>query len=186
MMKDILLLIAFWAIFPGLMFVIARIAESRTITLNPKVQSTTFWPGELALGVMLIALWKQYGRIELESGVWKKPEYFAIIIIATIIFGYVVRRHDASFYKTRAEISPTKVFHDLVGYFVVPMIVAYYAVPLFWEGVVKKTIVLNLVDTIHFVAAIVFYLVCLAIDAQRVASEDDIYKRHPHDWKPSW
>ncbi|MDO4742161.1 MAG: hypothetical protein Q4A79_02190 [Candidatus Saccharibacteria bacterium] len=159
-----------WFIWPGGFFLVAGIFESRCPPIV-KNQSRAFMPGDFALAVMVLAARATEMRTDhiLVSGV---------LTVVILSFFWIFRKGDIKNYKKRAAHSPTKITHDIVGYGVFPAIIAWNIPNLFS---------LPTKNRVAFIAALGFYLVCVAMDAKAGAVPPEIIElRHPEDWKPIW
>ena len=180
----LLLVVVFWIIWPGLMFVIGLIFESREVPLI-KHQSRAFFPGDLAFGVILVAIVSMYAKTGVDIPMVGSPYWWAPIATSIFVIGWRWRREDVANYPKRAVHSPTKIVHDIMGYFMIPTLLLGLAIPqicMFDEGIFADT------RMGWFVAAmaIVFYLFCVAMDFTRTVDTVDMNARHPEDWKPIW
>ena len=118
----ILFVISFCAIWYGAMILIGLVFESRLVPMG-KLQSKAYFPGDIAVGTMILAIYREY----YEFG-YKVPTYWpAVVIPVTIglfLFNYWLLKGDWACYERRASHSPTKVWHDFVGFYILePLIV---------------------------------------------------------------
>lgn len=175
--------LVFWLFWPGLMFAVGWIGESRLVPIGAS-QSIAFWPGDFALGVMVVALIGVHSHVEADS--WGYSTYWWTIVVAVmLIVAWRLRAGDVINYPPRAGVSPTKITHDVVGYFLIPTTLVGLGVPQLFalpRAGIKETRYCWLM----FVAGVVFYLACVAMDAVCSYSDADIAARHPADWAPIW
>lgn len=181
-----LLLIVFWIIWPGLMFVVGIIGESREVPLI-KRQSRAFFPGDLSIGLILVALISMYAKTgTTDIPMLTSPYWWLPLIVVVVVAGWRWRKGDVANYPERARRSPTKISHDIIGYFIAPIILIGLGIPqicmLDTEGVFTATRLGWLVVAM----SLVLYLFCVALDIINYADLSDIYARHPDDWAPIW
>ncbi len=183
-LNRIWLLLLFWVIWPGLMFLVGLIFESRLIPVG-KSQSKAFFPGDFAIGAMAVALINL--NINAKSPDWWGYDYafWLFIIIATGLVVVPVIKTDIECYETRAAISPTKILHNTVGYWLSPAILICLGMPHIVDGIFCGAPI-HWPSILEFVIALLFYIFCVVVDGNSGASEEDIKARHPSDWRPFW
>lgn len=180
-----LLLAVVWILWPGLLFAVGVIFESREIPLINK-QSRAFFPGELSFGVAIIGIISAYAKTGISIPVVNSPYWWLTLAAVVFLVGWRWRQSDTIKYPKRARNSPTKVLHDFVGYFLAPVLLIGLSIPqicmLDTEGIFDKT------RESWFVIALclVFYLFSIALDIINYTDSGDLYARYPHDWKPIW
>lgn len=186
--NPLILTLIFWLIWPGIMIPIGLIFESRMIPLWNR-QARAFIPGDLTFGVMLTAIVGMYaasGEVE----VAKSPIWWAIAVALAFGVGCNLRQADARNYSPRARISPTKVTHDVVGYFVIPALLIGLLVPQIVHqvtGVVTFNMGLAFDRCwLAIVISLMVYIACVLLDTVNGYGQFDVYARHPYDWAPIW
>ncbi len=181
-MSVLIFFVTFVVAWYGIPMAIGWFAEKRHVPLLPPIQSWAYFPGNLAIPFMLYALYKEYKKgPQLER--WMYGSWFSVAVIV-VVFAIliVVIRHDYSFYRYRAQWSPTKIWHDAVAYLIMSTSIVRFALPLaiqFFRGKVEfqdKTYVCM------FLIALAGYAVCVVLDCMNPADEDRVYARHPYDW----
>ena len=181
-----LLILISWLIWPGMMFLVGWIGESRLIPVG-KHQSTAFMPGDLTLGIMTVELLCLHERTCNDPNWWGyDPAFwlFITITVAMIVLIFVIEA-DQENYPPRASLSPTKITHDVVGYWLIPTLLIGLGLP-------------QLVDTLRFgiseywpvwlefTVVLSVYVFCAMNDYINGATEEDIAIRHPANWQPIW
>ena len=179
-MKDILIFLLFLCIWPGSMFLVGIIGESRILPIDSH-QSQTFWPGELALPVMAFVLYQDYARgFQFPRWGWI---LFAVLTVIWLPIGIKLWKDDLSWYKPRAKYSPTKIWHNLGGFILIPPAIVPYAITVIVEAI-RGRYEISWVGVAVFVSAVSFYAVLASTDKVKHEGDEDI--RHPADWQPIW
>lgn len=171
----------FWLIWPGLMFLVGLVGESRLVPVW-KHQSKVFIPGELFFGVAVVA---EVGMHKIEMAFSQPIHVFIWVIIAIeVIFQLfpALRERDVVNYPPRSIMSPTKITHDIVGYILIPIAMIGLGVPYIPLIFVRD----NWMNWIVFLVSMVGYFVCVAIDCKNGFTLEDTQARHPSDWRPIW
>lgn len=171
----------FWLFWPGTMFIVGIIGESRLVPIV-RSQSRAFLPGDLAFGVIFVSLIGLY-----QPGEQLNNKLFAFLLVPTLIIAWQVRENDDKSYPPRARTSPTKITHDFIGYFVLPIVLLSLGLPKLGDFVIHKR---SFSDTYpHWtivVSGLLFYIICVIIDNERPVTNKMVNARHPADWKPIW
>ena len=206
----VFMLIVFWLIvWPGPMFWVGLILESRTLPIG-KQQSRAFIPGDFFLGVMCLALIGLYrGGFAPDTDVKFAHSVITTIVIFVLVdtFFYFWRKRDIADYKKyfgeqkamkngkkvvmwKCTVhSPAKVLHDVVGFGFFPAAIIRMGIPVLFKWSTKAGKlhfggpVLNW-GSLIFWLALAAYLICACTDKQ--ASVEDMYARHPWNWHPIW
>ena len=170
----------FWLIWPGLMFLVGLVGESRLVPVW-KHQSKVFIPGEFFLGTALVA---ELGMWKVRMSIWSDDLGMWVIIISmvTLILFPALRNRDVVNYPPRAIKSPTKITHDIVGYILIPIAMIGLGVPYIPLIFMRD----NWANWVVFLASMVGYSVCVAIDCKNGFTPEDTQARHPSDWRPIW
>ena len=182
----VICLVIGWAIWPGSFFLVALICESRIPPLW-KHQSKAFFPGDLTLPVMWVAMFRlSLNRHLLIGPLASIVSLVALFIIEAGIFCVVTKvvAKDRSNYPERSANSPTKIYHDLVGYYVFPMSIAPFFV-FYVTSHIENRVGVSW-SILWVILPLVFYILCVIYDMRKGASAEDIGARHPSDWKPIW
>lgn len=172
-----------WLIWPGLMFVVALIGESRILPVWGK-QSRAFMPGNMALTTIVLNcyyFWHSEYSPGAESILYKytfHPVTIVVIALASVFIGHFLHKSDCKNYPKRAANSPTKWVHDVTGYFGLMFLIIWLAPATIFSGLSIYAIV-NL-----FLGA--FYMLTVAYDTVVGINNEILYTRHPYDWKPIW
>ena len=179
-------LIIGWIIWPGSFFLVALIGESRIPPLW-KHQSKAFFPGDLTLPVIWLAMFRinrnEHLTISSSTMTISTIVMFVVEVVIIRIITKVVTE-DRNNYPTRAANSPTKLYHDLVGYYVFPLSIVPYCVFYVISHIENH---LGISWSMLWVALpLVFYILCVIYDCRKGFTAEDIEARHPADWKPIW
>lgn len=176
-------LIIAWVIWPGLMFVVALIGESRILPLW-KNQSKAFFPGDLALSMIVLNCYA-FWHSEYAPGAknfWYKftftPWVTVLIGVLVICIGVFLHTNDCKNYPAQAANSPTKWVHDIMGYFVLLFLIIWF---------VPATLFVEF--NFYGITSVflgVFYGIMTMIDILSGFNAKIIYARHPYDWQPLW
>ena len=181
-LKMLGLLLLFW---PGLMFVVGFIGESRLVPIFEH-QSRAFFPGDLSLPIILLALFSLHRRTYQRKGWWGYfPAFFALVFLTMIPIALFFRYLDSAHYPNIAMYSPTKIVHDVIGYYLYPAILIVVGFPQLVDCIFKKDRS-SMVNWIVFFLGLAFYFVCTFIDMAHPATEADVIARHPVNWVPIW
>lgn len=180
-----ILLVIFWLIWPGLMFLVGFILESRLVPIGDS-QSKMFFPGDLSLGVMLVAIIGMYTKTGVDDvPLIHEPHWWLALVIIVGLSALWLRNNEAPNYPGFAFRSPTKITHDIMGYFIIPFVLLGFGIP---QLIMLKFGVFEAVRMNWFALAlaIVFFLFCGAMDLLTFYDRKDIATRHPDDWQPIW
>lgn len=175
-----------WAIWPGSFFLVALIGESRIPPLW-KNQSRAFFPGDLTLPVMWIAMLRlNFSENMLTGPLASIVGLIAFFVIEAGIFWIVtkVATEDRKNYPDRSANSPTKIYHDLIGYYVFPMSIAPSCV--FYVTCLIENRSWPSWSLLWAIVPLIFYILCVIYDMRKGFTAEDIEARHPSDWKPIW
>ena len=125
----LLITFCFW---PGLMFLVGWIGESRLVPIGEN-QSKAFFPGDLTFGVMFIMLAVFYTEAsKIDPDVVTKleaPGPIGVSIVLALLVSIPLRKKDKPGYPKRALRSPTKICHDVIGYVLIPFMVIWLVMP---------------------------------------------------------
>jgi hypothetical protein len=182
----ILMVLIFWIFWPGAMFYTAHILEGRKVYLG-KGQSRMFFPGDFMLGVGTVA----FIGIHTKSPVGWSWVYSKGYAISTCIFFFVVmavfRHFDTKRYKKRAKNSPTKLAHDLSGYWICAWTVLGLGIPqIVWTLPRMELIQKAPTEWKVFLFAGLFFLAMTIYDITHMPGEEELDKMHPSDYLLPW
>ena len=181
-MREFLVFLLLLAIWPGSLFIVGIIGESRLIPVDHH-QSKTFWPGELALPVMALPLFLEFDRG------FRIPEYgyylIAGMFVAWLPIAIKLWRDDSTWYGPRANRGPTKIWHNLGGFVLAPVAVVPVAFIIVIERI-RGNFDMSWVGFSIYVIAAAFYVYCMATEKKLERGDKDIGIRHPEDWQPIW
>ncbi len=184
LLEHLRFLLIFCIVWYGVIILIGLIFESRRIPLI-KLQSKGFFPGDIALGAMLMTLWNEYHYY----GAFL-PHYWIFVAfpvtIALFIVNGIVLKNDHKFYPRRAVYSPTKMWHDITGFLITEIVIVNAALILIIEVIIGRQTFGTISDPIIFIAALIFYALCNVWDATRPATPEMVKARHTEDWIPCW
>ena len=179
-MKDFLIFLLFLCIWPGSMFLVGIIGESRIVPIDSH-QSQAFWPGDFAFPVMAFVLYQDHVR-GFEFPLWG----WLLLIILTLAWlpiGIMLWKADNTWYKPRARYSPTKIWHNFGGFIAVPVAIVPYAITVVAEAI-RGNYEISWLGLTIFILAWVYYAVLVGTDKLKHEGDEDI--RHPADWQPIW
>ncbi|MBQ6605612.1 hypothetical protein IJH66_01365 [Candidatus Saccharibacteria bacterium] len=179
-------LLVYWLIWPGLMFLVAAIFESRAVYLG-KGQSRMFFPGDFFLGVWIITFMVMDARYPVQLDWAFTPTYWLIVAAVFIVVMIGVRIPDSNRYPVRSANSPTKLTHDFIGYFLSPFLISGFGVP----QLVYPFVNFDHLKLTWKLWALVFgcfavFLGLIIYDCSNPPTKIDMLRRHPDDWKPIW
>ncbi|MBO7718253.1 hypothetical protein J6S37_02030 [Candidatus Saccharibacteria bacterium] len=177
-----LMVVMFWIFWPGLFFVVAVIFESRKAPLW-RHQAKAFIPGDFAFGVAFTALVGLHTTRSSDDYCYNNI-YWIILIMAFVVIFLLFGNQDSKSYPQRAAFSPTKVFHDVVGYFLIPVMLAGLGAKKLGDYFIVSRY--GAENWMVFGFAIIFYLICVLYDEKKGFTEEDIKARHIEDWHPIW
>ena len=184
-----------WLLWPGLMFLVGVIGESRLVPVW-KHQPKAFNPGELLIGVALVALLGMHA--ERVDSYYYSPAYWLYEVMVFVwLYCFVIRKKVQQNYPARSAVSPTKITHDVVGYILIPTALCSLGLPkLFaWPSLghielpkllVRSPLCSSKENWTVFFVAMAGYIICVIADIKKGYTEEDIQARHPSDWKPIW
>lgn len=185
-LNKVWLVLVFWLLWPGLMFVVGFIGESRLIPIAEH-QAKAFLPGDLSLGVMAVALLSLHANTPKDPSWWGYSLLWWIAVFGTMaIVAAFIRQGDVANYPYRSGVGPTKITHDIIGYFLIPALLICLGVPQLIEGIAHGELAANLGNWAVFVSMIVFYVVCAGWDIAVGFTAEDVLIRHPENWQPIW
>lgn len=170
-LPPIIVLLVGWALTPGGMFLAALIGESRILYLG-RGQSRMFFPGDLGLGIVLMAVARS-PQSTLRPGI-------AIVLAMLVLL--TCRHFDGRRYRTRSNRSPTKIYHDLVGYLLMTFLISAKGLPYLWNAISTWSWDTNWLLVLLGGGV---WLGGAAWDAMH-PHWADFYRRHPDDWQPIW
>lgn len=180
--NKLLMVGAVWIFWPGTMFLIGAIGESRLVPVW-KHQSKAFIPGDLLLGIALVAEISMH-KIRLEPYYYSLKYWGFIFLYTALVVFPALRKRDVINYPPRAIRSPTKIFHDTVGYIVIPTVMIGLGAPyLTLQSITAQE---NRASLTVFFLGVVGYILCVVIDVKAGFTEEDARMRQPSDWNPIW
>ena len=176
----------------GGMFIVALIGESRIFRFG-KYQAKAFFPGDIFVSLMIAGLCsaRRRGPLITQTIFWRPSRstwwIVASILIAVMIFGSARLGFDAPNYPRRAQISPTKLYHDMVGYLLMSFVLVQRGIPasLIFVTNFKKMRSAH-IDWAIILISLVAYVVCVMYDDRRGFDNTVLELRHPSDWAPIW
>lgn len=184
--RPVFLFLLFVFLMYGGMFLIALIGESRILHLW-KFQSKAFFPGDLLLCFALVIAFRNWHFLE-NRAAYTTPVWPTILvsIVGSLSFFLTERNGDASNYPKRARYSPTKLYHDVLGYLVADFIFLVRLVPgLFIIGLDCGAVSFCKMLLFYLITFIGPYCVLVCWDMKKLNMEV-LEKRHPSDWAPIW
>jgi len=178
------MLLVLWLIWPGTMFIVGMVGESRLVPIV-KRQSRAFLPGDLSLAVMFLALLSLHDRTCSNPLYWGyNPEWWICVMVVMLFVAMKLRAGDVVNYPPRSGNSPTKLAHDAIGYWFIPSCLIALGVPQLADIFMGESEIL--ISWLVFSGAIIFYGICVAVDAVKGWTPEDVAARHPENWTPIW
>ena len=169
----------------GGMFLIALIGESRILSFW-KYQSRVFFPGDLLLCFASMMAFHDWYFLEKEVSYATKNSSIIIGIACSLYLFIFGRKNDASNYSKRARYSPTKLYHDILGYLIFGFIVFARLIPgIFIIGLGYGVDIFARVFTLYLIFMGPYCILAL-LDIGTNPDEEVLEKRHPSDWAPIW
>ena len=179
--------VVLWSFWPGAMLLAGPIFESRIVPIG-KHQSKAFMPGDLTLSIMFVSLLNIHERTYQDKNWWGySPILYTGVFAIMALVALILRANDVANYPNkRSAMSPTKIMHDVVGYYFIPAVLAALGLPQLIDCIICGDIAQNLTSWLVFGTALFLYTACVIYDAIRPATAEDIKLRHPPNWKPIW
>lgn len=218
------LLLLFLAIWPGTMFLVGLIGESRFLPIW-RDQSKAFFPGDLTLAPLALSFLMMHERTDslpLVESVWWWLLVMALMAPVAIQLRKSDCRHHHDYFREhynclwkktsdsekgepppwenreawreernanyrRLVNSPSKIAHDVCGYYLIPALLVGLGAPQLFilrrKGVFAATRVAWLVAAI----CLSTYVVCAIHDARHPPEAEAVLKRrHTYEWEPFW
>ena len=173
-----------WVLTPLGLFAVALIGESRFLHLG-KGCSRMFFPCDFGLGIMLtgVALLTQKGDLRVNVA-----GALSAFVIGAAIFLINRLKCDAPRYPKRSRNSPTKIYHDLVGYWAFASLlitpisspVADWIMGRGWSLSLSWTWLVVLLGLVIWQGGAVYDSVA------KNDTDENLLLRHPSDWQPIW
>ncbi|MBQ9017346.1 hypothetical protein IJ103_03880 [Candidatus Saccharibacteria bacterium] len=192
-LNPITIMLIGWALLPFGLFLTALVGESRILQIGIG-QSKMFFPGDFSIGIILAGLGSLYQTTE---QIWSRSTVWSLVSVGIPLFVFLLQRlvTDAPRYARRSRYSPTKLYHDIVGYLLCAFLVTNRLVPEFIY-LIRHPSSYSGKWTIIFTTGS-FYLGCAVYDALHpkksalgnhdLIPEDALMElRHPSDWQPIW
>ena len=167
-------------------FIVGIVGESRLIPIGQH-QSQAFLPGDLSLGIMAVALLSLHANKLEKPNYWGySPIWWLVVLITVSFIAYYARKNDVANYPYRSSISPTKITHDIVGYWLIPTLLIALGIPKLFSNFVHSTLFIDWTSWVTFIGAIAFYIACVIQDYVIGYTTEDVLARHPENWQPIW
>ena len=189
-----LTLILGWMIWPGLFFIVALVFESRVPPIGQH-QSKAFLPGDFFLVLMVVnahffwsseyapkpgSLWYYIFVPNWDRHLLSWIGVIVCVFAPLIIYPTLTARDHANYPWYESCISPTKQFHDIFGYLIIPFLfIGMGGIPMLIPTEANVYSVLSW-------GCLLLYVALVTIDSLKGASKEDMYLRHPYDWQPIW
>lgn len=181
--SPILILAMFWAMLPLGQFLVGLIFETRLVPLW-KGQARVFFPGDLAIGIMMVGLVGLYAKYPLGIDEKYVIIWHIIALLAAFLFFIIFRSNDAANYPKLSANSPTKWYHDICGYLISFYFILSFSLPQLYQAIRGKSHFCS--SWVIFIAGLALYGICLAYDTHHGYTDADVLARHPENWKPFW
>lgn len=188
--------------WPGTMFLVGIIFESRLLPLG-KLQSRAFFPGDLTLAPAMLAFLRMYEATGVLMLAGNKAWWWCVVAIMLPI-AFFLRRGDCGNYQEcfsgeqnkvkrkgqwqRLIWSPTKVWHDLCGYFLIPTLLVGLGVPQLLAALrIRGVFAVTRGYWFEAFLCLALYFLCVFWDAKRPKPDaETMLHRHTDDWHPIW
>lgn len=183
-----LLLALYWLFWPGTMFVVAAVFESRKVHLG-KGQSRMFMPGDFMLGIAVVTFIRlhadnpvRFEHIDVYGGA-----YWLLTGIVFAVLAFVIHQIDIARYPVGSKYSPTKIAHDVCGYFISFWLIAGLGLPqIIFTIQHPETFKPNLDLWGVFFFAAGFFILMTIYDLTHPATQADLLLMHPDKFEPIW
>ncbi|MBO7560584.1 hypothetical protein J6T21_00900 [Candidatus Saccharibacteria bacterium] len=183
----VILVVIYYAFWPGLMFINGWVFESRLVPFW-KGQSKAFLPGDFSLGIAAVAFISMYVKNPCYGRVYSIWYWFATAAICAVLAS-IWRHVDISNCPRDIWYTPTKLTHDICGYFICMWILVSLGVPqLIWAIGNGFNFGKCSTEWIVFAACVAFYLAWGIYDLTHPATPEEVAMRHPGkgQYKPIW
>lgn len=185
-LHPLIMLLVFWVFWPGMMHIVALILESRKVYLG-KGQSVMFKYGDWCLGIGTIVLIGIHSKCPVGYGWVYKTGYIIAVFAFFFVIMKVFRYFDVRRYPERSKHSPTKIAHDVSGYWICASCVLGLGIPeLVWCFSSMERFEAAPVEWCIFLACAIFFGMMTIYDATHLPGEKELRLMHPDDWKPIW
>ena len=182
----IILVICFWLLWPGAMFFVAAVFESRPVYLG-KGQSRMFFPGDFLLGTSVVMLLGMYTK---ETVGWHEvylPSYWIVTGIFHFVLACILHIPDAGRYKEAgSRRSPTKLTHDFFGYFLCPWLMASRGIPQLVWLIMSRGSVSCWIEWIVVFIPFSGFMVFTVYDIKHAPTDEERLLMHPATYAPCW
>gem|GEM_PF-4671657 len=171
------------ASFPGTMYLIGLLLENRRLEQANAGWSYMFCPGVFALGLIPAGLAILIQELDLTIEV---P--FVTIGLATGWLVFLFMRYDDKNGDTqrlsskRQRNAPTKIFFDVMGYFVVIFLLTTAGSTVLWTVIAEGVRPSWDLGWILTLTSIAVFAICTKADDLTPASDKEIQDRQPADW----
>ena len=183
--NPLIMILCFWAFWPGLMFVVAAVFESRKVYLG-KGQSRMFFPGDFMLGIGVVMLIGINAKYNVDWAFFHNKYYWIITAIVHLAIAIAIRTPDIARYPKGSRNSPTKIAHDFCGYFVCFWLLASIGLPqLFWAFCAGGFAVCAK-EWIVFAFAAAFFIAMTIWDVTHMPTRETLLLMHPDKYQPIW
>lgn len=181
----LVLLLIYWGIWPGLMFAVAGIFESRPVYLG-KGQSRMFWPGDFMLGLVFVMVIGLHAKNPIAWSFCHSAWYYLLTALVHAIIAWFGRIPDGKRYPVGSRNSPTKIAHDFCGYFLSAWLLTSFGIPqIVWSIKTTSFSKCAFEWTVIAVAA-VFFLAMTAWDITHPPTSEERLLMHPDKYYPCW
>ena len=179
-----------WLIWPGLMFLVGWIFESRMVPVF-KNQSMAFLPGDFVFELMYVALALFYVEAtEINPNIInaiQNPGWVALSALFAFFIFLPLRRRDRGAYPKRAFYSPTKLCHDICGYYFIPFMLIWLEYPAI-SYIVRDEMIRGQSWWLVGIIAVCWFIygACVIHDMHDIFLASYAPYMHPENWKPLW
>ena len=174
-LKLIIIGYIFW---PGSFFITGIIFESRIIPIDRR-QSMLFWPGDLTI-VPLFAWLLKIRRVGDYPEWGNHIVWWIFVALAMLVVALLLRKNDIKNYPPRSGNSPTKILHDVIGYFIIPTMLIGIGIP---DLMMLTKFVIPWLSVFYL---LFMFIGCGIMDKVYGFAPEDVIARHPEDWEPIW
>ncbi len=109
----------------------------------------------------------------------------AVAIYVTVFYVFIkIAIADRKNYPSRAANSPTKIYHDVMGFILFPLLMTPQCV-FYVISHIENNVGITW-SLLWVFIPLALYISCVVYDMHKGFTAQDIKARHPEDWKPIW
>lgn len=183
--NPVLMILIYWLFWPGLMFLVAAVFESRKVHLG-KGQSRMFFPGDFMLGIIIVMIIGMHAKNPVGYIAIHLPFYWMAGAIFHGLIAFAIRTLDIARYPPGSRNSPTKLIHDFCGYFFCAWLIAGLGLPQLSWCIKTSSFTSCATEWIIFIIAAAFFIAMTIWDITHPATRRDLLLMHPDKYHPIW